>query len=383
MKRICAALAAAVLLAALLVPLAATATGDTIYFTAVNDTLLPLSAESMPVYERGVLYVPYTVFDSSVTGVNLGVYYGQEQNVEQTLTLYTRQKMLIFNITRGIAVNQNGEEQGYSAVVRHGKVYVPVRRVCAFFGLDYSLLYTDYGQLIRIKNQNVSLSDAQFLDAAPASLEYRLEMYYAAQATPSPSPSAAQPSPTPTPAPSDQPSAISVYLAFRCQGEATGELLDALEERNVPALLLFPPDALEEQAEQVRRAAASGHSVGFTLTGVEPSRQAEVLEEANRLLADICCARARIVELTDGDRQSRAALEAAGWAVWQSNVSGTSLPGNRAAAANTLYQRITAYDRTARVTLTDSLLIAEALPRLLVQLDGGGHTLRLATEANL
>ena len=35
------------------------------------------------------------------------------------------------------------------------------------------------------------------------------------------------------------------------------------------------------------------------------------------------------------------------------------------------------------MTLADSLLIAEALPRLLVQLDGGGHTLRLATEANL
>lgn len=43
-----------------------------LYFTSINDNLLPLTSDTMPVWSGGVLYVPYSVFDSGVTGINLG-----------------------------------------------------------------------------------------------------------------------------------------------------------------------------------------------------------------------------------------------------------------------------------------------------------------------
>ena len=49
---------------------------------------LPLSA--MPAWINGDIYVPYTAFDWTVTGVNLGVSYGQERTeTEYKFTLYT------------------------------------------------------------------------------------------------------------------------------------------------------------------------------------------------------------------------------------------------------------------------------------------------------
>jgi len=72
-KRILTAvLAIVLLLSVVLVPQLASATGD-ITFLAVNDTLLPLSDYFMPVYEGGVMYLPYDVF----TSYGLGIYLSQ------------------------------------------------------------------------------------------------------------------------------------------------------------------------------------------------------------------------------------------------------------------------------------------------------------------
>ena len=46
---------------ALLFPLPVSAAD--LYFTSVNDNLLPLMADTMPLWSGGQLYVPYTVFD--------------------------------------------------------------------------------------------------------------------------------------------------------------------------------------------------------------------------------------------------------------------------------------------------------------------------------
>ena len=48
-----------------------------IYLTAVNESVLELTSDTMPTWSGGVLYVPYTVFDSSYkrnpSTVELGV----------------------------------------------------------------------------------------------------------------------------------------------------------------------------------------------------------------------------------------------------------------------------------------------------------------------
>ena len=42
------------------------AAGRSVYFLAVNDTVLSLSDETMPFWENGYLYIPSTIFAGDV-----------------------------------------------------------------------------------------------------------------------------------------------------------------------------------------------------------------------------------------------------------------------------------------------------------------------------
>ena len=46
------------------------------------------------------MYVPYTVFDSSYTGINLGISSSYSRD-GGTVTLYNLQQMMIFDLNRG------------------------------------------------------------------------------------------------------------------------------------------------------------------------------------------------------------------------------------------------------------------------------------------
>ena len=95
--------------------------GD-IYFTSVNDKLIPLSTDTMPTWVSGRLYVPASTFDSSATGIDLGFYFRQNNN---TVTLYTLRQMLVFDLNRGIAYDQHtGETLSTRAVNRNGRIYL-------------------------------------------------------------------------------------------------------------------------------------------------------------------------------------------------------------------------------------------------------------------
>ena len=65
-----------------------------IYLTAVNESVLELTSDTMPTWSGGVLYVPYTVFDSSYTGINLGISSSYSRD-GGTVTLYNLQQMMI------------------------------------------------------------------------------------------------------------------------------------------------------------------------------------------------------------------------------------------------------------------------------------------------
>ena len=46
-----------------------------LYFTAINDSVSPLTSETMPFWSGGTIYVPYSVFDPKLNsiGVDLGI----------------------------------------------------------------------------------------------------------------------------------------------------------------------------------------------------------------------------------------------------------------------------------------------------------------------
>ena len=49
------------------------ASAATLYFTAVNDSVAPLTSDTMPLWFGGTLYVPYSVFDGNLNGVGVGL----------------------------------------------------------------------------------------------------------------------------------------------------------------------------------------------------------------------------------------------------------------------------------------------------------------------
>ena len=359
MKRWLAALGAGVLSAVLLVLAALPpANAATIYFTAVNDKMLDLTADSMPVSVRGVIYVPYTVFDANLTGVNLKVFYGQDRDA-QTLTLYNRQKLLTFYLADNTVVDQDGTGYSNYAITRNGKAYVPIFFVCNFFGLTVSNIYTEYGYLIRVKSEDVSLTDAQFVAAAQAAMQHRLDEYNSSQSTPSVSAPASSPTPSASAGP-------RVYLAFRCGTGDAGPLLDALDSRDVQALFLFPPDSLADCADVVRRAVATGHSVGLSLpSGLSSAQLDEQLALGEALLAHIARAPVHIAEVAGGTSEERYALTQRGWLCWQANVSGIPDRAGGGVSASAVFSAISAKTSLARTLLDDSDGWADALPRLL------------------
>lgn len=86
MKRRAAALLLALWMALGLSTLSAAA-GRSVYFLAVNDTVLPLNDETMPFWENGYLYIPSTIFAGDVYK-ELEIGYIPNQS-KQLLVLYT------------------------------------------------------------------------------------------------------------------------------------------------------------------------------------------------------------------------------------------------------------------------------------------------------
>lgn len=360
------------------------AAAGTIYFTAVNDTILPLSAGSMPMVSDGVLYVPYTMFDPNSTGISLGVScsYSHSGN---TLTVYNLRQMLVYDLDAGNARNQHtGYVYSTRAVTRNGVVYIPVGFTCDFFGLSWSNTITAYGNLIRVTNSSAVLSDADFIDAGSPWMASRLQEYLQSQNIPDPEPQpSTDPQPTPSdPEPEEPVTGGRIYLAFRCEtGESWAQLLDLLDQYGIHALFLLPADLMAEQDSLIRRTVGSGHSVGLLVRGEDPVDAAAQLEEGSRLLAKIARVQTHIAAAEDS---LTALAEGEGFLLWQGEVD--AVPdgdiSSATLAANTL-RSITRRSGNIFVTMDDSAVSAQALTTLLRQLQGEDYTFRAAVETDL
>ena len=314
-------LCAAALLLSLL--LAGTAKADeiTIYLMAENDQMLDLPLSAMPAWINGDIYVPYTAFDWTVTGVNLGVSYGQERTeTEYKFTLYSLNGMLVFDLNAGTCTDGfSGEAKDMRAALRNGRVFVPLAGVCSFFGLNYTYTPTNYGTLIRITNGQERLDTQQFVTSASGLsmptryYKYLQELNQGTQPTPSPSP-------TPSGGGTDEPEqedGLPVYLSFQCTGGgALDNILDTLEARGIRALFLFTPDALAAAEGQLRRLVGSGHAVGLSVPGQSLDGARAALEEGAGLLEQLVRVRTHTVYLEGAASGVAGALERAGWAWW-------------------------------------------------------------------
>lgn len=334
LRRLIPILLAALLLCALIFP----ASGATVYFMSVNDMVLEMTAENMPLVVSSVLYVPYTMFSSRITNVDLGVR-AQYSASRGILTVTDGEKTVTFDTRRNTAYDENGTTVRAQAVVRNSMAFLPVHWLCNYFPtVRYTLNHTPHGILVRIVNDAVKLTDAQFVDAATDMLYENLLRYQSSIAEPDPSPSptaTATPEPTPTASPSPSPPPTTtpaptpeVWLAFRA-GSNTAEAADALEKAGLQGLFLFTSSELIVQDDLVRRLIGHGHQVGLALTGSDPESCLTQLTVGRQLMSDIARCPVFIVSAAELDAEHHQTLRDTGCTIW----SATLEAGNTDSAA--------------------------------------------------
>lgn len=361
------------------------ASASTIYLTAINDNIPALSANTMPIWSGGSLYVPYSVFHYASTGVDLGVdsSYIRSNN---TLNLYSMKRMVVFDLSAGTCRNAlTGEEVDVRCIMRNNRPYLPLAWVCEYFGLTYSyntLPNISQGYLVRIKSDAAVLSDSKFIDAAGDLITRRLQEYNQSLNPPSettPTPSTPTPS-TPTP-PSD-PTNVTTYLAIRCaQWDGVAEILDALDQQNRFALFLLEPDMVDQQPDLLRRMLGSGHSVGISAQGDTPEATLALLEKGSQSLQALTYTRTTVALVPD---EQQAAVEQAGWVCWDETLSLTpsASVGAVSFSTNTLKQ-LSGRTRTTYLTLQGGPNAARILPTLLRRLTGSNFILNVPMETKL
>ncbi len=380
-----------------------------IYLLAENDVMADLPVEAMPAWIGGVLYIPYTAFDWTVTKVNLGVSYGQvREGDEYLLTLYSLDNILTFDVNRGTCVDRRDNPQNMRAVYRNGYVFVPVAAVCSFFGLGYTYTPTNYGTLIRITNGQQRLG-SEFVQYAEGSMRERYNRYLkqlspptpvvttTPKVTATPQPSATstqtpvntprpstQPRPTPTPTQDEdeeEPEELTVYLSFLCTGGGDLDgILEQLSVSNVRALFLFRPGQLEDYGAQLRQIAGSGHQIGFSLTGTTGEELLEELDRGQELLARLAHTASHTFYLENGDSALAAGLTEQGLACWTGQAKQLEDGRSDYNRCNALLAALESYHGSVRVLLDDGAGTADTLARLLPRLSGANCVARLPVE---
>lgn len=383
-RRIQTFFAALALLLTLSAPMPASAAN--LYFTAINDSVPPLTSDTMPFWSGGAIYVPYTLFDPNLNGINvsLGLYTSFNRS-SGTVTIFNLRQMLVFDLSNGTCRDDmTGTVYSSRSIMSNGRPYLSLDMVCSFFDLEYSyhqLPNISQGYLVRVKSADVVLDDASFIDAASGLLNMRLREYPqslspAETTDPAPPPSTVAP-PASDPIPEEN---TAAYLAFRCEsGEYAGSILSVLDNNRYCGVFFLTPQLLESEGGLVRRILGTGHSVGILADGGGdiPS----LLARGNLALEAAAHTRTTLAYAPSGQR---AALEQAGWVCWDealfleptSTVRTTSF-------ASTVLNRLDGRRRTACLTFAESADTARVLPTLLRQMSNNHYTIAIPIETSL
>lgn len=229
---------------------------DRVYFTAVNDHLMEFNAETMPFYSNNVLYVSSRLFEDA----ELGVSYARSTSLGVAM-LYTSSTDLRFDLAGQIAYDKQGNIYSGYAIEQGGVVFFPLNLVCRYFGLSWSYNETDVAPLIRVKNNNVILSDASFIDAAASLMRLRYSEYERSLS------STAPPSPglpvEPPPAVAAEGQTVYLLLSTDSSEDALA-VLDALD--GVQVTFLLTAEQMED-GNLLRALTGQGHAVALRILG--------------------------------------------------------------------------------------------------------------------
>lgn len=329
-----------------------------VYFTAINDNVLPLTDEGMPFWSGGYLYVDSGIFTiaDNTPGELLGIYRSLN-TARQLLVLSAAGRSLVFDMAAGTVKDNEGTSYYPAGIQRGGKVFVPVSLVAYFFGVSYSSTRVDWegsyhGYLVRIRNGKAQISsDKSFADAATYVMEARYTEYLKSQ-EPEETPESSTPEEGKT---EPVPDGKRVYLCLRAaDAAATEKLLDVLDRFGSQAVFYCTPAFLEEQGGLLRRMSAKGHGIGLIADAADPEQSVvEQLSQGNEALALATCGKTRMAFLENSAEQAAAEAENAGYCVLEPDLDRSAYELKSASAANALLQRVTGRRGAVSVWLGD------------------------------
>lgn len=380
-KKFLAAFLTLALCLTVLVPIPAEAAD--VCFTAIDDSVLKLTNENMPIWSGGVLYAPYTTFNEADNGIrnwNIQVSYSKNGN---RVTVFDTRRFLEFDLRTGTCWDDlTGIAYSGGAVVRGGQPYLPVGIVCEHFDLSYSYREINQGDLLRIKTDEVVIQDRDFPDAAENVLNHRLREYNQSQPGVS---STSTPGGTQQPSQNTKPEneqSVDTYLAFRCKdAEHLETVLNVLDGMREKGMFFLTRELIEGRSDLVLRILGSGNGVGLLAETDSIEQTRALLAAGERALAEQVFARATAVLV---EKDLRGELEAEGWVCWNSTLD---LTPDSASGANYFSNRVLNQlgnrTRDTYLTLDVSADTVRVLLTLLHRLEEEGFELELPLETKI
>lgn len=302
MKRI---IAIVVMLVMVLSLSSAFASSDVI-LTAINDSFIELTQDTMPVLKYGDWYVPYKTFASGGTSPSpLGLF--ASHNVSQNnLFMYDGNgKTLTFETSIGFVYDENKTYYSQPAYPINGTIYLPVKTVCNKFGLSFSYIKEKY-PILRIISYS-AISNSLFSNVSENIAEQMIDKYNTKKSQ-SNSNTSTNPNPS-TPEiniPTDTEIFInpsSIYLTF--DGDLTDytkQILLTLKKYSTNATFFITKEDILKNDDIVRHIIANGNSIGIYIPSDildSPQDITEYLSQANEDLIFITGIKTRLISTKD------------------------------------------------------------------------------------
>ncbi len=353
--------AVALLLALILTTPPVQAVG-TVYFAGVNDKLIELSDQTMPKYYGGKLYLPYTLFENSDTGIGVFCVASSE-----LVMLYTVEKRLKFDVARSEIFDQDNMQYYYSIKAANGTVYLPAELICSFFGLTTVVIQAELAPIIRVKNAAAVYNDPTFAGSFRDEMQTAYDAYMGITPSEGPSTAAEQTYEN-----------VTVFLNFSdIAAGQFGLLLDILDTSEYKCCIFVAADEITDNADLLRRAAGSGHTIGLRLeTGSYEEYQTacEMLFEAAKVKTLFISAG------SDAMQTAAATAESKGLIFW--NATNTWDDASDMALSD-ITDRLNALSRGSEsLSLTCSEKVSTVMPALLSYLTDNQFNVLRITETS-
>lgn len=360
-KRLLALVLCLVLVAGLAAP--AASAEENVFFTAMGESILPLTDETMPFLSGTSIYIPVSIFTGTVRkNLDISSTYNRNQGL---VILYRGSQSLWFDLSRDYARDNEDNLYYPGAIVKGSEVFVSASLVARFFELTYSITEVPHGYMVWFRKAGYPLSDTRFADAASYSMESRYADYLKSKAAQE----VQQPE---TPAPEDpEMDGKAIYLGLSAVSNLAA-VLDTLENASVQGAVFFTAEEMAQSGGLLRRCAAKGHSVGILADAGLETPVLDQASAANEALEEATCGRTRLVRLENGTEETRQALEEAGYCVVAFDLDRSQSGLRSAAQAETLVKTLSKRSGSQRVWLGESLSITglRALLREVAEADG-------------